>query len=127
MAGDPSAIGRSAIVNGAPAIIVGIATAFRGLMAERPADVFAPLDVDRDGGAGGREHDGPPGDAAASRHVARRSAEQKMAAIYKSLGPSMAREGELQLTLGDASRGRVGCPRRTALADCARAWCSSAC
>ena len=104
MAADPSVIGRSAIVNNAPAIIVGITTAFRGLVAERPADLFVPLDATA------------MVEPVAARTMARlvmrlrpgistAVAEQKLGAIYKSLGPSMAREGELQLTLGDASRG----------------------
>jgi predicted permease len=104
MAADPSVIGRSAIVNNAPAIIVGITTAFRGLVAERPADLFVPLDATA------------MVEPVAARTMARlvmrlrpgistAVAEQKLGAIYRSLGPSMAREGELQLTLGDASRG----------------------
>ena len=73
-------------------------------MAERPVDVFAPLEstaVVEPTAASTmarlllRLH---PGTSTAI-------AEQKMAVVYRSLGPSMARAGELRLTLGDASRG----------------------
>ena len=53
-------------------------------------------------------------------------AEQKMAGIYQSLGPSMARAGELRLTLGDASRG-VSDARDELRWPIASAWCSSGC
>ena len=100
----------------------GITTAFQRTGGRAAGGPLRPARCDRDGGTGGRE--------TMARLVMRLRpgistavAEQKMGAIYKSLGPSMAREGELQLTLGDASRGVSDARERTALADCARAWC----
>ncbi len=104
MAADPSVVGRGAFVNGVPATVIGIAKEFRGVVAERPADLFVPLDATA------------LVEPVAARTMARMVVrlrpgistavgEQKMAALYKSLGPAMAREGELRLTLGDASRG----------------------
>ena len=104
MTADPAAISRRATINGVAAVVVGIAENFRGMMAERPADVFVPLDsaaaVD-------------PSTAGILARVVMRLhtgtstevAEQKLTGLYRSLGPSMARGGELRLTLGDASRG----------------------
>jgi putative ABC transport system permease protein len=104
LAGDPAAVGRTAAVNGASAIIVGIARDFRGLMVEQPADVFAPL--------ASTFAIEPVADNTMARLVMRLRAgvpqvmaEEKMAAIYRGLGPPMARAGELRVTLGDASRG----------------------
>jgi predicted permease len=104
LAADPAVVGRSGAVNGAPAIIVGVARDFRGLMVERPADVFAPL-----GSTAAIE---PVAVSMMARLVMRvhagvpaAVAEQKMTAIYRGLGPPMARAGELRVTLGDASRG----------------------
>jgi predicted permease len=104
MTADPATVGRRATINGVPAVVVGIAQDFRGLTAERPADVFVPLESARavDPSTAGilarvvmRLHDGT------STEVA----EQKLTVLYRSLGPAMARAGELRLTLGDASRG----------------------
>ena len=104
MAADPATVGRRVAINDVPAIIVGIAQNFRGLTVERPADVFVPLDsttvVD-------------PSTASTIPRIVMRLhpgnstevAEQKLTVLYRSLGPSMARGGELRLTLGDASRG----------------------
>jgi predicted permease len=104
MAADPAAVGRSVTLNGAPATIVGVTRAFQGLIAERPADLFAPLEstavVE------------PTAAHTMARLVMRLHpgtsiavAEQKMTAIYQSLGPSAARDQKVALTLGDASRG----------------------
>ena len=104
MAADPATVGRSAAINGVPVMIVGIAQNFRGLTVERPADIFMPLDSTAvlDPSSGNTI---PrmvmrlrPGTATAV-------AGQKMEALYRSLGPSMAGAGELRVTLGDASRG----------------------
>jgi predicted permease len=104
LAADPSVIGRSAVLNNAPVVIIGIARDFRGLMAERPADVFAPLDA--------TAVVEPTAAATLARVVMRvhpevstAAAEQKMAAVYQQLGPPMARAGELRVTLRDVSRG----------------------
>ena len=104
MAADPAAVGRRATINGVPAVVVGVARNFRGLMAERPADVFVPLDS-----ATAVE----PSTANILARVVMRLhagtstevAEQKLTGLYRSLGPPMTRAGELRLTLGDASRG----------------------
>ena len=104
MAADPAAVGRTVILNGAPATIVGIARDFQGLVAERPADVFAPLEstavVE------------PTAAHTMARIVMRLHpgtstavAEEKMTAIYQSLGPSAVRGQKVVLRLGDASRG----------------------
>jgi predicted permease len=105
MGADRGTPGQSVVINNVPAIIVGVAGSYRGLIPERPADVFLPLDSTA-----------LVEPAAAANTMVRLAmrlrpgvsttvAEQKMAAIYRSLGPSMARGGELRLTLGDASRG----------------------
>ena len=104
MTADPATVGRHATINGVPAVVVGIAQNFRGLMAERPADVFVALDS-------GTTVD--PSTAGILARIVMRLhpdtstevAEQKLTGLYQSLGPPMARAGELRLTLGDASRG----------------------
>ena len=104
MTADPGAVGRHATINGVPAVVVGIAQNFRGLVAERPADVFVPLDS------------APAVDPSTGNIIPRlvmrlrpgtstEIAEQKLTALYRSLGPPMARTGALRITLGDASRG----------------------
>jgi predicted permease len=104
MAADPAAIGRSVVLNGAPATIVGIARDFQGLVAERPADVFAPLEstavveptaADMMARLVMRLHSG----------TSTAVAEQKMTAVYQSVGPPAVRGRKVVLTLGDASRG----------------------
>jgi predicted permease len=104
LAADGTVIGRSVSVNGAPAIVVGVARDFRGLVAERPADVFAPLD------ATAAVDPTAPGMLARilmrlRPGVSTAAAEQRMAAIYRELGPPMARAGELRVTLRQTSRG----------------------
>ena len=104
LAGDPSIVNRGISINNKPAVIVGVVRRFRGLLAERPADVFLPLQSTTTV---------EPSAAATMVRIAVRLhpgaanalAEQKMAALYYALGPQMARAGELRLTLGDASRG----------------------
>ena len=43
LAADPSIVNRGVSINNKPAVIVGVVRRFRGLLAERPADVFLPL------------------------------------------------------------------------------------
>src|SRR5215207_612235 len=45
LAADRSVVDRRVIINGKPAVIVGVVRRFRGLLAERPADVFLPLEA----------------------------------------------------------------------------------
>jgi putative ABC transport system permease protein len=103
-AADAQCVGRAASINNHPAVIVGVAGEFRGLTAERPADVFLPLEAT------------PVVEPAAAFTVARivmrlrpgmttPVAEQRMAALYQGLGPSMARGAEVKVTLPDAGRG----------------------
>jgi predicted permease len=109
--GGDSAVNRPIRINNRPAVVVGVVRGFRGLLAERPADVFVPLSATAELEPAAtalmvrialRLHPG----------VATTVAEQKMAALYRALGPSMAKAGELQLTLGDASRGLSGARER---------------
>jgi putative ABC transport system permease protein len=102
---DTSLVGRTVGVNGRPAVVVGVARTFRGMMAERPADVFAPMSaaalID------------PSSATRVARLVVRRKpsissaiAEQRLAALYLagSIG-TMIRGSELRIRLVDASRG----------------------
>jgi predicted permease len=105
-AGDPAIAGRQAIVNGVPVAIVGVARSFRGLLAERPADIFVPA------AAGGLL------DAAVAasglRVVARlrpnvsvAAAEGQMAVMYRdvALRNSLLRSGEIRVRLLAAGTG----------------------
>ena len=102
--GDAAILGRALTLNGQPAIVVGVLRGFRGLVAERPADVLASLSA-------GEAID-PATTTTAIRLIARlnsrvdpRVAEEKLAAIYKGAGPSMLRAGELRVELYPAGRG----------------------
>lgn len=106
-------VNRSIRINNRPAVVVGVVHEFRGLLADRPADLFVPL-------AATSELE-PTASALMVRialrlhpGVSTAVAEQRMAALYSALGPSMARAGELHLTLGDASRGLSGARERLA-------------
>ena len=101
---DPSILGRPLILNGQAAVVVGVAKRFRGLVAETPADVFAPL------GAGSTI------DPATSSNIVRllarlrpgvavHVAEEKLAPLYKGTAPSMLRAGQLELRLDEGARG----------------------
>ena len=99
-----AAVGSSVTINGTPSIVVGVVGGFRGLTAERPADVFAPLEA-----TAAIE---PSAGSTMARIVMRLRpgidtsiAEARMASIYQSLGPALARGGPLEVTLPDASRG----------------------
>ena len=105
-AADPNIGGRPATLNDASAVVIGVARAFRGLLAERPADVMVPA-------AAGRLID-PATAASGLRLVARLRAgvstpvaEQRMAALYWDVisKDPLLRGGEVRVTLPDASRG----------------------
>lgn len=95
---DPALINRALTLNGVPAIVIGVTAAFRGVVADGPADVFLPL-------ASAALLD-PRVSSQSIRVVARLTpdvsaavAEQKVASILRSAGPSMMRQGELRVRL----------------------------
>lgn len=101
---DPAINGRSISLNGTPAVVVGVVGAFRGLEADRPADVFVPL------AAGAILY--PPGISPpirvalrVARDVSLPVAEQKARALYVGAAPSMARGNDLKVELLPAGRG----------------------
>jgi predicted permease len=101
---DPAINGRSISLNGTPAVIVGVVRTFRGLAADRPADVFVPL-------AAAAIFD-PPGVSPSVRVALRLGrdvplavAEQKARALYVGAAPSMARGNDLKVELLPAGRG----------------------
>ena len=103
-AADPAVPGRTITLNGQPAVVTGVVRRFSGLVADRPADIFAPLEASHliDPTVSnfvvtlvGRLHPG----------VATPVAEQKLAALYPVAIPSMSKGVELRATLPDASRG----------------------
>jgi predicted permease len=101
---DPGVVGRAVTLNGAPAVIAGVTRSYRGLVADRPADVFAPLSsaaiVDR---------------ATASAPVRlllrldpgvpTAVAEERVAALYVGSASSLVRGDELRVELLSAQRG----------------------
>jgi predicted permease len=102
--GDPAVAGRRLTLNGAPAVVVGVARGFSGLLADRPADLFAPL-------AAGDAID--PGLAGMQIRLVTKlnpgvsagEAAQQLKALLVGAGSSMLRGGELRVDLIDASRG----------------------
>ena len=97
-------VGRALSVNGSPAVVLGVVKTFRGMVADRPSDVFAPLDA-------AERIDpslSPFGVTLAARlepGVAPAVAEEELASIYRVLMPGMTRGAQVRATLGDASRG----------------------
>ena len=99
---DPGVLGRTISLNGHPTVIVGVTRRFRGLVAERAADVFALL----------RESSIDPTQAnfvvvlvgRLRPGVAVAVAEQKLASLYRVSMPG-SKGAELHATLEDASRG----------------------
>lgn len=91
-------------INGVAAAVVGVASHFRGVVVDRPADIFVPLSA--------AQVIDPTTAAVNVRLLARLRpgvtpvvAAQKMTALYVHLGPSMARNGELRVQLLDAKHG----------------------
>lgn len=96
--------GRAITLNGTSGVIVGVARNFRGMAADRPADVFVPL--------GAATILDPPGVTLPirvamrlDRNVPLAVAEQKTAALYAGAAPSMARGKDLKVELLPAGRG----------------------
>lgn len=103
-AADPSVVGRTVTVNGHSAVIAGVARGFRGLMADRPSDIFLTL------GAAGLVD--PAVATASVRMVARLRpgvstavAEQRVTALFRGTAPTMWRGDELRVELLDAGLG----------------------
>ena len=97
-------IGRTVSLNQQPAVIVGVARRFDGLVADRQADLFAPLSA------------GPIADPTQSNFVVQlvgrlrpgistAVAEEKLAALYRVSMPGPAASAQIRATLRDASRG----------------------
>ena len=101
---DPGVLGRTISLNGHPTVVVGV-TRFRGLVAERASDVFAPLKASSIDPTQsnfvvmlvGRLRPG----------VSVAVAEQKLASLYRVSMPG-PKGAELHATLEDASRGVSG-------------------
>ena len=101
---DPSVLGRLITLNGEQAVVVGIVERFGGLVADRRADVFAPLS------AGARIDPTTASNPAVlvarlSPRTSVEAAEARLAALLMGAGSSLFRAGELQVELLDASRG----------------------
>ena len=101
---DPSILGRAVALNGQAGTVVGVTRSFRGLVAERPADVFAPLSA-------GAAMD-PVSSSTTIQLIARVTtavstavAEERLAALFKGPAPSLLRSGELRVELYPAGRG----------------------
>ena len=102
--GDAAIAGRTITLNGTPASILGVASAFRGVSADLPADVFvpaaAPLRFDPAPICSGfrgvvRLH---PGSSASS-------AAQRMVPLFKGDQPTLLSRADLRVALLDASHG----------------------
>ena len=100
-------VGRAVSLNGQPAVIVGVTRRFNGVVADRPADVFAPLSA----GAlvdptqanfvvqlVARLHSG----------ISTRVAEDRLASLYRLSMPGSAARAQIRATLRDASKGVSG-------------------
>lgn len=102
---DRGIAGRSVLLNETPATVVGVARAFRGLLAERPADVMLPAD------AGALIDSATPTPhlrlvVRLRREVSTAVAEQRMASLFRETVPlPIQRNGEVRVILPDASRG----------------------
>jgi putative ABC transport system permease protein len=106
-AADMKISGRSATLNGTPIVIVGVAKGFRGVVAERPADVLAPVASARLIDPATAE-DGLRVIVRLPTGIAPAVAEQRIAILYKeaAIGPnSMLRRGEVRVALASASGG----------------------
>ena len=101
---DPAIVGRTIRLNGEPAMVVGVARNFAGVIADQPAGVFVPLrstgSIDPPSSNFSvtllaRLHPGITPEVGAQRH----------AALYRVTMPSAGPPMELHTTLVDASRG----------------------
>jgi len=103
-AADGGALGRTIRLNGHPAVIIGVVRTFRGMAADQPADLFAPL------------HSAVQVDPAQSNKVMRlvgrlhagisiSTAEERLKALYLAGGPAMLQDADVRVSLDDASRG----------------------
>jgi len=107
LAADAKISGRMATLNGTPIVIVGVARGFSGVLAERPADVLAPVASAPliDPATAG---DGLRVIVRLRAGMAPAVAEQRIAILYKevAIGPnSMLRRGEVRVALPSASGG----------------------
>jgi predicted permease len=102
--GSAAAVSAPVRVNGLPAVIVGVTGPFRGMAADRPADLFAPL-----GAAGAIDPAVHTRQIRLFLRLPRDSspevAADRLRARLVASGPSMLRDGELRVALDDASRG----------------------
>jgi predicted permease len=104
---DPRIAGRTIALNGHPSMIVGVVRQFTGLVPDRPADVFAPLET--------VSSIDPTLANFVVMLVARLRpgvtppvAEQKLAALYRVAMPGPAKVADIVASLPDASRGVSG-------------------
>ena len=100
---EPSVVGRTVTLNATPSVVVGVARGFRGMLAERPADVLVP--------AAAAPVLEPTAATAGLRVIARMApgaspvvAAQKLAALYIPPG-SMMRGTDLRVVLVNARHG----------------------
>ena len=100
----PDVPGRTLTLNGTPLLVTGVTRNFRGVVADRPADVFVPLESAR--------FVDPAGEPPPLRVLVRlppdiqvRVAEERLRALYAAAAPSLARGSELKVELLPASGG----------------------
>ena len=104
---DPAIVGKTIALNGHPSIVTGVVRRFTGLVADRPADIFAPLEsvssID------------PTLTNFVVMLVARlrpgvsvQVAEQKLASLYRVSMPGPAKTAQIRATMPSASRGVSG-------------------
>ena len=101
---DPGVLGLTMTLNGAPLTVTGVTRNFRGVVADRPADVFVPLDSAR--------LVEPSGEPPPLRVLVRVPpdvhlpvAEERLRALYIGAAPSLARGSELEVELLPAAGG----------------------
>lgn len=102
--GDAAVAGRRLTLNGVPAVVVGVARGFGGLVVDRPADIFVPLAsgiaIDR-----GLAETQIRVVTKLKPGVSIESAEHQLTALLTRSGVPMLTGGELHLSLIDARRG----------------------
>jgi predicted permease len=101
---DTAPIGRSVWLNEQPAVVVGLTAQFNGLVADRPADVFAPISA---AAAIDPTQSNFVVPLVARMHpgISANVAEEKLAALYRLSVPGPAANARIRATLGDASKG----------------------